>query len=36
MRDWLLVFVPLGVVVYFVVFPDQFGAFMSWLQLTFG
>lgn len=26
MRDWLLVLLPLGLVLYFVVFPDQFSA----------
>ncbi len=36
MRDWLLVFVPLGVVVYFLVFPDQFVAFMGWATQIFG
>jgi hypothetical protein len=32
MRDWLLVLVPLVIVVYFAVFPDQFHALVSWLS----
>jgi hypothetical protein len=36
MRDWFLVLGPIGIVVYFLVFPDQFGAFMSWAAQMFG
>ena len=30
MRDWLLPMTPIAVVVYFIVFPDQFGALLDW------
>jgi len=30
MREWLLVLIPVAAVFYFVVYPDQFGAFVSW------
>ncbi len=30
MRDWLLPFAPVAVVLYFVVFPQQFEAVMNW------
>jgi len=30
MRDWLMLLAPLGVIFYFVVFPDHFSAFMAW------
>jgi hypothetical protein len=29
MRDWLLILAPVALVVYFLVYPDQFGAFMT-------
>ena len=36
MRDWLLMFAPIGLVLYFVLFPDQFSAFMGWAARLFG
>jgi uncharacterized Tic20 family protein len=30
MRDWLLLLAPLALVAYFVVFPNQLGAFIAW------
>jgi hypothetical protein len=30
MRDWLLVIAPIGAIVYFVMHPDQFKAFIDW------
>jgi hypothetical protein len=36
MRDWLLLLAPVIVVVYFLVFPGQFDAFMSWAQHLIG
>ena len=35
MRDWLLLFAPLGLVLYFVLYPDQFSAFMAWASQLF-
>ena len=32
MRDWWLVLLPIGIVLYFVVFPDQFSAFIVWAE----
>ena len=32
MRDWLLLFAPLGLVMYFLMYPDQFHVFMAWAQ----
>jgi len=32
MRDWVLVLTPIAVVVYFIVYPDQFHAFMMWIE----
>jgi hypothetical protein len=31
MREWLLMLIPLGLVLYFVIFPDQFDAALHWL-----
>ena len=36
MRDWLLMLAPLALVLYFVIYPDQFSAFMSWAAQLFG
>jgi hypothetical protein len=36
MRDWLLLLAPLAAVIYFLVFPDQFSAFMNWAAQSFG
>jgi hypothetical protein len=30
-RDALLVFVPLGGLIYFLAFPDAFDAFLNWM-----
>jgi hypothetical protein len=30
-RDALLIFVPLGVVLYFIFDPDAFNAFLAWI-----
>jgi hypothetical protein len=32
MRDWLMVIVPVAVVFYFIVFPDQLKALIEWLS----
>jgi hypothetical protein len=32
MRDWLLVLVPVGAVVYFLAYPDEFTRLVSWLS----
>jgi hypothetical protein len=31
MREWLLVLVPIALVIYFLVYPDQFHAITNWL-----
>ena len=36
MRDWLLMLAPVGLVLYFVLFPNQFGAFMGWATHLLG
>lgn len=30
MREWVLVFIPVVIIVYFIVYPDQFAALMAW------
>jgi hypothetical protein len=30
MRDWFLVLAPIAAVTYFLTYPDQFRAFMTW------
>jgi hypothetical protein len=30
MREWLLVLAPVAVVIYFVIYPDQFAALVHW------
>jgi hypothetical protein len=30
MREWLLVLAPVAVVIYFVIYPDQFAALLHW------
>jgi hypothetical protein len=32
MREWLYALVPIGLAIYFVLFPDQFGALISFLR----
>jgi hypothetical protein len=32
MRDWLLLLTPIGLIAYFLVYPGQFTAFVSWAQ----
>lgn len=32
MRDWLLLLAPIALILYFLVYPDQFSAFMAWAQ----
>jgi hypothetical protein len=32
MRDWMLPLAPVIAVAYFMVFPDQFGALVTWAQ----
>jgi hypothetical protein len=36
MRDWLLLLAPIALVLYFLVNPDQFGAFMDWAARLIG
>jgi hypothetical protein len=36
MRDWLLLLAPVVLVLYFLVYPDQFSAFMSWASHRIG
>lgn len=31
MREWLYVLVPLAVIFYFLIYPDQFSIFMTWV-----
>ena len=35
MREWLMVLLPLAIILYFVVFPDQFSAAMQFLGQVF-
>jgi hypothetical protein len=35
MREWLLMLIPFALVLYFVIFPDQFGAAFHWLGQLF-
>jgi hypothetical protein len=30
MREWILAFVPATLVVYFVIYPEQFSALVAW------
>ena len=30
MRDWLYVLLPVAVVFFFLIYPDQFSALMTW------
>ena len=32
MRDWLLVLIPVGVVIYFLAYPSAFRAFIDWVS----
>jgi hypothetical protein len=36
MRDWLLTLTPIALIIYFLLYPDQFTAFISWAQQLFG
>jgi hypothetical protein len=36
MREWLYVLVPIAVVFYFLIYPDQFDAFLTWTTSFFG
>jgi len=36
MRDWLLLLGPVALIVYFLVFPDQFSAFVYWASHLIG
>jgi len=36
MRDFLLLFAPIFLIVYFLVYPDQFVAFLMWAQRLVG
>jgi len=32
MRDWLIMAAPVGAVIYFLAYPDQFNAVIGWLE----
>jgi hypothetical protein len=32
MRDWLMIIVPIGVGLYFILNPSQFTAFVDWIS----
>jgi len=32
MRDFILLLAPLAIVIYFVVYPSQFTAFLAWVS----
>jgi hypothetical protein len=32
MRDWLLMLAPIGLIVYFLMYPDQFSALVDWAE----
>jgi hypothetical protein len=32
MRDWLLVLLPIGVVIYLLAYPSQFTALVNWMS----
>ena len=36
MRDWLLLLGPIALIVYFLAYPDQFSAFVSWASRLVG
>lgn len=36
MRDWLLLLAPIAFIVYFLVYSDQFSAFMTWASQFIG
>ncbi len=36
MRDWLLLLAPIVLVIYFLAYPDQFSALMSWASHLVG
>ena len=35
MRDWLLLLTPIGLIIYFLIYPDHFTAFITWAQHIF-
>lgn len=36
MRDWLLLLAPVGLIAFFLVYPDEFVAFITWAKQIFG
>jgi hypothetical protein len=32
MRDWFLPLTPVGAIIYFIMFPDQFNSFLVWAE----
>ena len=36
MRDWLLLLAPIALVIYFLAYPDQLSAFVSWASHRIG
>ena len=32
MRDWWLVLLPIGMVLYFIIYPDQLSACIAWAE----
>jgi hypothetical protein len=32
MRDLILLFAPVAIIIYFLIYPDQFFAFLAWLS----
>ena len=36
MRDWLLLLTPIGLIIYFLIYPDQFSAMVYWASHRIG
>jgi hypothetical protein len=36
MRDWILLLTPIGLIAFFLVYPDEFIAFINWARYAFG
>jgi hypothetical protein len=36
MRDWLLVLAPIGLIVYFLVYPERFSTLVGWAEQFVG
>lgn len=36
MRDWLLLLTPIGLITFFLIYPDEFTAFITWAEHIFG